>query len=204
MLTLSVAGRNNSEAIDILRESVNEQETELKILVDNPSQAQELQKFLEAEGFTEIIPEDDEGTLYLTAAKKPHEESKPAQEPEVKTPPVKPKQVIVSEPKSYGVVLSGECRKHERNFLERLIASLLKTENKPEILCLMNGAVKLAAYDSHSCDVLKKLEAEGVSILLSTECADRLGITEALVAGIHVSMSEILEAISSCEKILSI
>ena len=68
----------------------------------------------------------------------------------------------------------------------------------------MNGAVKLAAYDTNSCDVLKRLEAEGVKVLLSAPCADRLGITEALGAGLSVSLNEILKAVSSCEKLLSI
>ena len=205
MLTLSVSGRSNSEAIDILREAVSG-ETELKIQIDTPSQAQELQKFLETEGFTDILPEDDDGTLYLTASKKHPEYSHTKQESvsEEKTTPMKGKQVIPSEPKRYGIVLSGECRKHEREFLEKLIASLLETENRPEILCLMNGAVKLAAYDTRSCDVLKKLAADGVSVLLSAPCADRLGITEALGAGVCVSMSEILEAVNSCEKLLSL
>ena len=199
MLTLSVSGKGNSEAIDILREAAGSQETELKILIDNPAQAQELQKFLETEGFTDILPEDDDGTLYLTASRKTTEPK-----PKIVADAPKPKPTVHSEPKAYGVVIARESRKHEREFLESLIASLLETQNKPEVICLMNGAVNLAAYDSRSCDALKNLEADGVKVLVSAPCSDRMGITEALGAGILVSMSEMLEAVSGCDKLLSI
>ena len=207
MLTLNASGKTNSEAINILKESLSEQETELKILIDTPSQAQELQNFLEAEGFTNILPEDDDGTLYLTAARKLQEEAKSEQEEEKttsQTPPVKTKQAILSEPKSYGIVIAGERNKHEREIMEMLVASLLETTNKPDVLCLMNDAVNLAVYSSPNCDILKKLEAEGVSILISARSADRRGITEALGVGLPVSMSEILDVVGNCEKLLSI
>ena len=195
MLTLSVSGKNKEEAAAILKESVNDQEKELKILIDNPAQAAELQKYLESEGFVEIIPEDDDGTLYLTASKvkEPHEK------PEPKVIPV-----VQTVPKTYGIVLSRKCRKHDYDFMEKVITSMEEVKVKADLLCLMNGAVKLAAYDSHSCDILKKLEADGVKVLISRTCADRLGITEALGAGVLVSLSEILEAIGSCEKLLSL
>ncbi|MBQ7220213.1 MAG: hypothetical protein IJS28_04455 [Synergistaceae bacterium] len=199
MLTLSVSGKDKEEAINLLSEAVKGTETELKILIDDPSQGAELQKYLESEGFGKIIPEDDDGTLYLTASKIPPEPAKPSvsSEPRIRA-------AVNTELQGYGVVISSECRKHERGFLERVIASLPDTKNKPEVLCLMNGAVKLAEYNSPSCDILKKLEAEGVRVLISKSCADRLGITEALGAGMLVSLSEILEAVSCCEKLLSL
>ena len=196
MLTLNVSGKDNAEAVNVLKESLNGQESDVKILIDNPSQGTELQKYLESEGFNHIIPEDDDGTLYLTASKaapKPPEKT----EPKIKAP-------VNTEPKTYGIVLASECRQHEREFLEKVIMSLNEAKTKPDVLCLMNGAVKLAAYNSPSCDILKKLEADGVRVLISRACSDRLGITEALGAGTLVPMSEILEAVSSCEKLLSL
>ena len=68
----------------------------------------------------------------------------------------------------------------------------------------MNAAVSLAAYNAVSCEDLKRLEADGVQILVSGACSDRLGITESLGAGVAADMSEILDAVLSCEKIISI
>ena len=199
MLTLSVSGKDKAEAVNALKESLNGQESEVKILIDDPSQGAELQKYLESEGFNHIIPEDDDGTLYLTASKVQPEQPKPAQENEARV-----KAAVNTGPQTYGIVLSGECRKNEREFLEKVIASLNEAKTKADLLCLINGAVKLAAYNSPSCDILKKLEADGVRVLISRTCSDRLGITEALGAGTLVTLSEILEAVSSCEKLLSL
>lgn len=201
MLTLSVSGRDKTEAINILREAANTQETELKVLIDNPQQASDLQKFLESEGFSKIIPEDDDGTLYLTATKASPDTAKP--KPAVNSD-AGVRASVKTELQGWGVVISGEARKYEREFMEKVIASLLETEAKPDMLSLMNGAIKLAAYDTPSCDILKKLEAAGVRVLISKTCSDRLGITEALGAGMLVSLSEILEAVSKCEKLLSL
>ena len=196
MLTLNVSSKDKTEALNILKETLTELESEVKILIDNPSQGAELQKYLESKGFNNVIPEDDDGTLYLTASKS---EPKPIEStaPEVKAP-------AAAEPQTYGIVISSECRKHEREFLEKVIKSLNEAKTKPDILCLMNGAVKLAAYNSSSCDILKKLESDGVRVLISSACSDRLGITEALGAGTLATLSEILEAVSSCEKLLSL
>lgn len=191
MLTLSVSGKNPAEAEKIIAEAVNDSENELKILIDSPAQAATLQKSLAASGFNEVIPEDDDGTLYLIASKK--QQSK-----------ADSKKVISTEPKTSGILISCEAKKYRLDFLNKFIASLTKTEHKPEIIGLINSAVKLAAYNSVTCDKLKKLEADGVRVLVSVSCADRLGITEALGAGITAEIHEIIDEIFACEKVVSI
>ena len=201
MLALNVSGKSSDDALSILKEAVSGTETELKILIDSPSQAAELQKFLASEGFRDILPEDDDGTLYLTAVRDDPAQ-KTAQTP-AKTPAMR-KFTRAVEGGTLCVVMSRRAGKYELEFCERFAASLVECEAKPDVLCLMDGAVKLAAYDSPSCDTLKRLESLGVRILISNSCADRMRITEAVGAGVLVSMSEIFEAVSSCEKLLSI
>ena len=75
---------------------------------------------------------------------------------------------------------------------------------KPDVIALMNGAVKLAAYNSNTCEYLKQLEDYGVKILISDSCADRMGISEAVGAGVMVDMVNILEEIFVCEKVINI
>ena len=84
------------------------------------------------------------------------------------------------------------------------MSSLIKSRNKPDVIALVNNAVNLAAYNTPSCDDLKRLEASGVQILISESCADRTGITEALGAGVVVDMSEILDELFSCQKVVSL
>ena len=93
--------------------------------------------------------------------------------------------------------------KNKKNFMLKILSSLVKSKIKPEVVALINGAVSLAAYNSNSCNYLKELEAAGVKILISESCADSLGITEAVGVGTIVDMSEIFEEIFSCERILN-
>ncbi len=143
--------------------------------------------------------------LYVTASKiekeEPQEpEQQPNPAPKIQTSQPKAK----TEPVSSGVLISCENRKHKYSFLHRFLSSLYDAKPKPEVIALMNSAVKLAAYTSPSCTILKQLEDQGVSILVSESCADNLGITEAVGAGIMCQMSEILSKIFSCEKVVSI
>ena len=113
----------------------------------------------------------------------------------------KPTKLILQH--STGVLISCDNGKYKKNFMQKILISLVASKIKPEILALMNAAVSLAAYNSKSCDYLKELEAAGVKILISESCADYLGITEAIGAGTAVDMSEIFEEIFSCERIVN-
>ena len=68
----------------------------------------------------------------------------------------------------------------------------------------MNAAVKLAAYNSDTLKYLKELNSEGVKILISDSCADRMGVTEAIGIGVLADLSEIIEEIFSCERVVNV
>ncbi|MBQ7214577.1 MAG: hypothetical protein IJS39_01170 [Synergistaceae bacterium] len=217
MLTLSAAGKSIDDIETLIHDALtsNPDEEELKILIDGPSHAGEVKKILEAEEITDVVPEDDDGMLYLLATRKvqkPEPETEPAPESEspseseqtteLKTPPTPKK--IPAIPNSTGILISCEAGKFRPAFMAKFTASLAQAKTRPDVIGLMNGAVSLAAYNAPSCDDLKQLEAEGVQILVSGVCSDRLGMTEALGAGSIADMSEILDAVLSCEKIISI
>ena len=199
MLTLSIAGKSPKDSASAIQEALaNGDDDELKILIDGPGQAEEGRKLLESLGFSNIVPEDDDGLLFLTATKTPpHEDA-----PEPPTPsPKAPTEIHTG---TTGVIISCSTQRYKSSFMNRLLASFVKAKTKPDVIALLDSAVKFAAYDSPSCDCLKKLEAEGVQVLVSEGCADRLGITEALGAGLTEDMSGILERIFECEKVISL
>ena len=198
MLTLNVTGKTGNDAVDFVLGLLTPEEDEAKILIDGPEQAEGLTKLLKSQGFDDVMLEDDDGLLYVTAAKhkpEPAPQIQPAQTAQPKA---------ISKPVTSGVIISCEFRKHKSLFLQKFLASLLHSSPKPEVIALMNSAVKLAAYSSPSCRHLKALEAQGVIVLVSESCADTLGISEALGAGVMCQMSEILSKIFSCEKVVSI
>ena len=219
MLTLNAVGRHGTELVKFFHGSLNDNENELKILIDGPIQVEEIRKILEPLGFSDFVLEDDEGNLFLMTSRKTEENkekeietAKPVPLVEVSAPaaPVK-----ISEPKerkeiniklthSTGVLISCETGKYKNIFMKKILMSLVNSKIKPEVIALMNGAVNVAAYDSSTCDYLKELEADGVKILISHSCADLMGISEAIGAGNLVDMTEIFEEIFSCEKVISL
>lgn len=213
MLTLSAAGKSTDDIETLIHDALtgNPDEEELKILIDGPSRAGDIKRILETEGITDVVPEDDDGMLYLLATRKvqnpkaeqpPEPESESAQTTEPKTSPIPRK--VPAIPNSTGILISCEAGKYRPAFMAKFIASLAQAKTRPDVIGLLNGAVSLAAYNAVPCEDLKRLEADGVQILVSGACSDRLGMTESLGAGTLADMSEILDAVLSCEKIISI
>ena len=217
MLTLNITGKS-------IRDSLNEastgNENEVKILIE-PSQFSETKKILESLGFHDIILEDEDGNLYVIASKNSKVQEIP-KEIKIKTETeipieipaglpvalkqenktVKPKPEIIKN--SSGVLISCESQKYNFLFIRKFLASLVISRIKPDVIALINGGVKIAAYNSPTFEYLKNLASQGVKILISDSCSDRFGITEAIGVGELVDMSEILEEIFSCERLVNI
>ena len=199
MLTITVAGKSVNDAVTIVKNNLSGNvDEDVKILVDGPSQADSVKKFLEAQGFNDVVPEDDDGILYLMASRSEKIPTKPTAGAAMPRPSAK------ENPGTIGVIISCRNKEYNSSFIKKFLLSLLKTETKPDVIALLDSAVKISAYNSPLCVILKKLETAGVQILISESCADRLGITDAAGAGVVVDMSEILDEIFSCSKIISI
>ncbi len=112
------------------------------------------------------------------------------------------KNVVIQD--SLAIILSYENKKYRPAFMQKFIHALTQSNIKPSIIALLDNAVNLAVYDSKTCSDLKILESSGVNVLISDSCADRLGLTEAIGTGLLTDMSEILEKIFPCEKVLSL
>ncbi len=201
MLTLSTAGRSGNDALKLVKDSLaKNKDDEVRILIDSPAQAESLKKFLASQGFGDIMPGDDEGALYLTASKiHEHEDSNAPKTKSRTLPPA-----YTAPPSTTGVLISCRNKEYNSAFMKKFLVSLVKAEKKPEIIALLDSAVKIAAYTSPLCAFLKRLEADGVRVLVSESCSDRLGMTEAAGAGIIMDMAEILSEIFSCSKVISV
>lgn len=198
MLTLNAAGKTAGESVKMIREALDSDEEEIKILLDDPSVWPEINKFLNSQGFNDIVPEDDDGALYVII-------SKNAQKDQVinesKAPSANDIPVLRN---AAAILISGENKKYRNDFLRKSIISLTKSKIRPDIIALMNDSVKLAAYDSETCSYLKTLVSDGVNLLVSESCADRLNLSEAIGTGELADMSEIIERVLECENVISI
>ncbi|MBR1487145.1 MAG: hypothetical protein IJ597_07830, partial [Synergistaceae bacterium] len=75
MLTLNVLGKHGGELVKFLRDSLKDKdnENELKILIEGPMQVEEIRKCLEPLDFSNFVPEDDDGNLFLLTSKEADE-----------------------------------------------------------------------------------------------------------------------------------
>ena len=197
LLTITTAGKSANDAVTLVKNAATTGEA-VKVLVDGTAQAEMLKKFLDAQGYS-VMLEDDEGTLYLTAMKDLQQSQASAKITHTVTH--KPARET---PGTIGVIISCRNKEYNSAFMKKFLLSLLKAEIKPDVIALLDAAVKIAAYNSPLCVTLRKLEAEGVQVLISESCAVRLGINDAAGAGVIVDMAEILDEIFSCSKIVSI
>ena len=201
MLTLNAAGKSANEAVRLIKDALNGDDEEIKILIDSPTVWPEINKFLNSQGFNDIVPEDDDGALYIMVSKNTRKE---AEEMHEETHEIKPSVTAPQLKNMTAVLISGENKKYRYDFLRKFLLSLMNSRIKPDVIALMNDSVKLAAYDSETCDYLKKLVSEGVNVLVSESCADRLNLSEAIGTGELADMSEIIERVLECEKVISI
>ncbi|MBQ3694532.1 MAG: hypothetical protein II884_07145, partial [Synergistaceae bacterium] len=201
MLTLNAAGKSANEAVRLIQDALNGDDEEIKILIDSPTIWPEINKFLNSQGFNDIVPEDDDGALYIMVSKNAQKDKEEVHEEAHET---ESSFTSANSKNATAILISGENKKYRYDFLRKFLLSLMDSRIKPDIIALMNDSVKLAAYDSETCDYLKKLNAEGVNVLVSESCADRLKLTEAIGTGELEDMSEIIERVLECEKVISI
>ena len=202
MLTLNTAGKSANEAVRLIQEALNGEENEIKILMDSPLIWPEINKFLNSQGFSNIVPEDDDGALYVLISKNGQNETDNPEELNSDGAAAMSEIQVIRN--SSAILISGENKKYRYDFLRKFLRSLMNSRIKPNIIALMNDSVKLAAYDSETCDYLKRLESNGVNIFVSESCTDRLNLSEAIGTGELLDMSEIIERVLECEKVISI
>ena len=88
--------------------------------------------------------------------------------------------------------------------IKGFLAGLARAEPAPESIILLNDGVKLALFDSSTCDHLKDLEARGTQILISGVCTSHFGITDSIGAGVIANIYEIVDVINKANKVVSL
>lgn len=91
-----------------------------------------------------------------------------------------------------------------RELVSDFLTALLDREKRPEIIILVNRAVHLGIRDSDCLELLQKIEAQGVRILVSERSLFHWKVPTELRVGQAVSMSEIVDAFYDLDKVISI
>lgn len=185
----------------------------IKILFESPVIANDVKKLLENANFTVEISDDD-GRISLTGKSKNiapvAQDVNVNQDDSSDVPEINQvNQVNGTKVKStLGYLFSNQNFSRNKNygsiFLTRTIKAIANSKNKPDVIALVNDSVKLALYNTTTCDFLKSLERKGTRILVSGMCSDNFGITETIGAGVISDIDEIIQVISSCDRIINL
>lgn len=208
MKTVNARGKPCPQPVTMTKALVDQGERELEVLLDNPVSASNVMRFLKTQSY-DVVLKDDEGMLTLSASKKNKDapvSPQPQASPKTQEPP---QQAGPETKKTFSVLIT--CKnlgQSDAQLGEVLMKSFLGTlpqlNDIPIAVALMNEGVKLALYDSSSCDHLKNLEKKGVSILVCGTCVNHFCLNDQIGVGVVSNMFEIVETLNRADKVITL
>ena len=170
----------------------------LEVLVDNEPARENVRRFFEGRGFSVATSQEGPDCWRISAtagdaATAPQQaaEAAPAAEGNSRT-----LVLITTETIGRGDdVLGGKLMGNFLATLPELGARLWR-------IVLINGGVKLASCPGPALDALKKMEAEGVSVLVCGTCLAHFGLLEAKAVGDTSNMLDIVTSLDLAGKVI--
>ena len=169
------------------------------VLVDNAASQQNVQRFLESQGFETRTEQDGEDYRVIgSAADAPTDQPEPDPEPEPRTEAQKIMVLCASDRMGFGDDVLG--KKLMINFLRTL------KEMGPELwrLVFVNNGVKLTIDGSEVLDDLQAFDKNGLKILVCGTCLDHFDLLERKQVGETTNMLDIVTAMQLADKVVSI
>lgn len=197
MTTIDARGKNCPQPVIMTKALLDRGEKEVKVLLDNPISATNVQRFLEKNLFSVQI-EDEDGAITIKGVK-----ADPASEPVIKkkeeTKELCGAAIVISK-----AVLGGEDNVLGEVLMKSFLGTLPQLSSPPSLVVLMNEGVKLALKKASSCDHLVAIENSGTRILVCGTCTNHFGVTADVGVGTISNMFEITEALLAADKHLSL
>ena len=171
---------------------------ELEVHVDNEIAVQNLEKMAQQKGYGFLVKEKKEKEYHVEFTVS---ETEPA-ETEEKTVCLVP-----AAKKTKLVVLSADhmgegAEELGKILMKSFLYALTQQDELPDTILCYNGGAKLTCEGSESLEDLKDLAARGVEILTCGTCLNFYGITEKLQIGSVTNMYDIVERMSSADRVI--
>lgn len=178
----------------------NNQPEEIQVIVDNEAASQNVARFLESQSYS--VEVENTGSEYKLAGWRGEggEGSAPEAGSEKESP--------AGEKKIMVMVCTDRMGYGDDELGLKLMINFLKTigEMGDELwrLVLVNNGVKLAVIDSGVLDVLKKLESEGIHIMVCGTCLTHFNLLDQKRVGETTNMLDIVTAMQLADKVINI
>jgi selenium metabolism protein YedF len=169
----------------------------VKVIVDNAAAQQNVQRFLESQGFQTVL-EQNNGDYLVIGTCGASRQSQSRQTPEEKVDARKIMVMCATDRIGFGDDELGL----------KLMVNFIKTlkEVGPELwrLVFVNNGVKLTIDGSQVLDDLKAFESEGLKILVCGTCLDHFNLLERKQVGETTNMLDIVTAMQVADKVINI
>lgn len=86
----------------------------------------------------------------------------------------------------------------------KFLGLLLESSVLPAKILFYTNGVKLACKGSPVLENLRKIEEQGVELILCSTCLDYFSLTDQVAVGIVGGMTDIIEAMQKAEKVVSL
>ena len=88
--------------------------------------------------------------------------------------------------------------------IKKFLQITLDSDNLPAKMLFYTDGVKLACKGSEVIDLLKRFEEKGIEMVICSTCLQRYELIQNVEVGVAGSMSDIIEALSKSEKVISL
>ena len=170
----------------------------VEVLVDNEIAVQNLEKMAQQKGYGFLVKEEKEKEYHveLTVSEKEQDET----EEETVC-------LVSAAKKTKLVVLSSDhmgegAEELGKILMKSFLYALTQQDELPDTILCYNGGAKLTCEGSESLEDLKDLASRGVEILTCGTCLNFYGITEKLQVGSVSNMYDIVERMSSADRVI--
>ena len=171
----------------------------LEVLVDNEPARENVRRFLEGRGFAVATSQEGPDCWRITASADEAAASAPQQAAEASRPLGETNRTLV-------LITTETIGRGDDGLGAKLMGNFVATlpELGPRLwrIVLINGGVKLASQPGPALDALKKMAADGVSVLVCGTCLAHFGLLEAKEVGDTSNMLDIVTSLDLADKVI--
>lgn len=177
---------------------------ELQVVVDNTAAKENVSRFLASKGLRVDEPRQEKNLWIITARARSAAEATPVQTGQTAEAGLCP----VCPPKILVFLTAETIGQGDAGLGTRLMTNFLKT--LPELgealwrIIMVNGAVRLATKANPAIDVLKQLEASGVSILVCGTCLEFFQLMADKDVGQVTNMLDVVTSQQIADKVITL
>lgn len=170
----------------------------VEVLVDNAIAVQNLEKMAQQKGYGFLVKEEKEKEYHVELTVSEKEQDETEEETVCLVPAAKKTKLVVLSADHMG----EGAEELGKILMKSFLYALTQQDELPDTILCYNGGAKLTCEGSESLEDLKDLASRGVEILTCGTCLNFYGITEKLQVGSVTNMYDIVDRMSSADRVI--